>query len=235
MRRLSSIPRKKSSNPRRPLVQPFSYQSEEKRSIDLARQVVILTLLLLAVAIRAHAGDATIAQTKQRSGVIAGQARPEAATRKPDVVYIPSPQEVVNAMLKLAKVTRRDVVYDLGSGDGRIVITAATRCGARGVGVDIDPQRVRESSANVRAANLDGRVTIVQGDLFETDIRKATVVTLYLSQALNQKLRPKLLAELRPRARVVSYHFDMGDWEPEQVVRVGDGTIYLWRVPEKKE
>ena len=204
--------------------------------MHLAPRVGILALLLLALATGARAGDATIAQTKQRPAVIAAQARVEAPIRKPDVVYVPTPQEVVNAMLQLAKVTRNDVVYDLGSGgDGRIVITAATRFGARGVGVDIDPRRVRESRANVRAANLDGRVRIVQGDLFKTDIQKATAVTLYLSQALNQKLRPKLLAELKPGARIVSHHFDMGDWEPERTVKVGDGTIYLWRVPEKKE
>ena len=203
--------------------------------MHLAPRVGILALLLLALATGARAGDATIAQTKQRPAVIAAQARVEAPIRKPDVVYVPTPQEVVNAMLQLAKVTRNDVVYDLGSGDGRIVITAATRFGARGVGVDIDPRRVRESRANVRAANLDGRVRIVQGDLFKTDIQKATAVTLYLSQALNQKLRPKLLAELKPGARIVSHHFDMGDWEPERTVKVGDGTIYLWRVPGKTE
>lgn len=135
-------------------------------------------------------------------------------------------------MLKLAKVTRNDVVYDLGSGDGRIVITAAARHGARGVGVDIDPQRVSEARANVRAANLDGRVTIVHADLFDVDISKATVVAIYLSASLNQKLRPKFLAELKPGTRIVSHHFDMGDWMPEQTLQVGDGIIYLWRIPE---
>jgi precorrin-6B methylase 2 len=177
--------------------------------------------------------------------VIAGASDPSAHTvrlaqsgapaRKPDVLYVPTPEDVVAAMLKLAKVTRKDVVYDLGSGDGRIVIMAATRYGARGVGIDIDAERVREAAARVRAANLDGRVKIVHGDLFEIDIREATVVTLYLSEKLNRKLRPRFLAELKPGTRIVSHHFDMGDWKPDETVKVGDTTIYLWRIPERKE
>ncbi len=201
----------------------------------LTRRACVLALLLIPVSAGALAGGDTTVQGRQQSAPVIAQAKPDAAVRKPDVVYIPTPQEIVEAMLRLAKVTRTDVVYDLGCGDGRIVIAAAARYGARGVGVDIDAQRVREATAHVRSANLDGRVTIVHADLLEMDIRAATVVTIYLSPSLNQKLRPKFLAELKPGTRIVSHHFDMGDWAPEQKLVVGDTVIYLWRIPEKKD
>ena len=139
-------------------------------------------------------------------------------------------------MLKLAGVTKKDVLYDLGCGDGRIVITAARQYGARGVGVDIDPQRIRESNENAKSAGVADRVKFLQQDLFETDLRDATVVTLYLLPSINLKLRPKLLDELKPGTRVVSHAFDMGDWKPDKEVKVpdtiGERTIYLWVVPE---
>jgi SAM-dependent methyltransferase len=156
-----------------------------------------------------------------------------AATREPDVVFVPTPEEVVAGMLELAEVGPGDVVYDLGSGDGRIPITAAVLYGARGVGYDIDPQRIREARESARAAGVEDRVTFVEGDLFAADIGSATVVTLYLLPDLNQKLMPKLLRELRPGTRVVSHAFDMGDWEPEEVRQVDGTTIYLWRVPDR--
>jgi protein-L-isoaspartate O-methyltransferase len=156
----------------------------------------------------------------------------QTAPRAPDIFYVPTPQEVVDAMLKLAKVGPNDVVYDLGCGDGRIVVTAA-KMGARAVGIDIDPQRVDESNANIVQSGVRERARIVQGDLFEADIREATVVTLYLLTSLNQKLKPKLLADLKPGTRIVSHAFDMGDWKPEQSVKVGGTTVYLWRVPKK--
>jgi SAM-dependent methyltransferase len=155
------------------------------------------------------------------------------APRAPDVIFVPTPQRVINAMLKLAKVNRSDVVYDLGCGDGRIVVSAA-RLGARSVGIDIDPQRIREANARIKAAGLGKRAKVMQGDLFETDISDASVVTLYLLSSLNLKLRPKLLSELRPGTRIVSHGFDMGDWKPEKSVDVGGSTIHLWRVPEKR-
>ena len=155
------------------------------------------------------------------------------ATRGPDVVFVPTPNEVVDAMLKMAAVTKADTVYDLGCGDGRIVITAAQKYGARGVGIDIDPQRVSEANENVKKGKVADRVTIVRGDLFEADISPATVVTLYLLTALNLKLRPKLLKDLNPGTRVVSHAFDMGDWQPERTERVEGRTIYLWTVPAK--
>jgi cyclopropane fatty-acyl-phospholipid synthase-like methyltransferase len=155
-------------------------------------------------------------------------------TREPDVQYVPTPQAVVNEMLKVTKVTKDDVVYDLGSGDGRILITAAKTYGARGVGFDIDPDRVREANENAVKAGVDKRVRFIQGDLFEADLKEATVVTLYLLQSLNMKLRPKLFAELKPGTRIVSHDFDMGDWKPEQTLKVQvngrEHTVYFWRL-----
>jgi cyclopropane fatty-acyl-phospholipid synthase-like methyltransferase len=155
-------------------------------------------------------------------------------TREPDVQYVPTPQQVVNEMLKVTKVTKDDVVYDLGSGDGRILITAAKTYGARGVGYDIDPDRVREANENAVKAGVEKRVRFIQGDLFEADLKEATVVTLYLLQSLNMKLRPKLFAELKPGTRIVSHDFDMGDWKPEQTLKVQvngrEHTVYFWRL-----
>ncbi len=150
-----------------------------------------------------------------------------------DVPYVPTPQPVVDKMLELAKVSKDSVVYDLGSGDGRIVITAAKKYGARGVGVDIDPERIAESRENARRAGVEDKVKFIEGNLFNIDLRPATVVTLYLLPEVNLKLRPKLLKELRPGTPVVSHSFDMGDWEPEQTVTVQDSTIYLWHVPAR--
>jgi ribosomal protein L11 methylase PrmA len=135
-------------------------------------------------------------------------------------------------MLQLAQVNSNDVIYDLGSGDGRIPITAAQRFGIRSVGVDINPQRVQEANANAQKAGVTNSVEFRQQDLFETDLRNATVVTLYLLPDVNLKLRPKLLRELRPGTRIVSHAFDMGDWQPQQVKQVDGKTIYLWVVPE---
>ena len=195
------------------------------------RLFVAFFLGIAASQLPVHASDAVSVPQRQSPAVTLAQAQP--AVRAPDIFYVPTPQEVVDAMLKLAKVSPNDVVYDLGCGDGRIVVTAA-KLGARSVGIDIDPERVKESSANVKAAGVDSRARIVQGDLFESDIGEATVVTLYLLSSLNQKLRPKLLADLKPGTRIVSHAFDMGDWKPEQTMKVGGTTIYLWRVPPRK-
>ena len=151
--------------------------------------------------------------------------------RSPDVIFVPTPQEVVDAMLKLAKVTKNDVVYDLGSGDGRIPITAAKTYGARGVGIDIDPQRIKEATENLKNSGVGDRVKFLNQDLFTTDISEATVVTLYLLTRLNEKLKPKLLKDLKPGTRVVSHAFDMGDWKPEETASVGASSVYLWRIP----
>jgi ubiquinone/menaquinone biosynthesis C-methylase UbiE len=151
-----------------------------------------------------------------------------------DVPFVPTPEKVVEGMLQLAKVGAKDVVYDLGSGDGRIVITAAKSRGARGVGIDIDPQRIQEARDNARRAGVAGRVQFREGDLFEADISEASVVTIYLLSGINMRLRPKLLAELKPGTRIVSHAFDMGDWKPAATQKVGTSTIYYWVVPERK-
>jgi SAM-dependent methyltransferase len=151
---------------------------------------------------------------------------------KPDVVYIPTPQPVVDAMLALAEVKKTDVVYDLGSGDGRIVITAAKKYGARGVGVELDPALVKQARRNAAAAGVSDKVRFVAQDLFTTDVRPATVVTLYLLQSINERLRPKLVRELRAGARVVSHVFNMGpEWPPLKTETVERSRIFLWSVP----
>ena len=149
-----------------------------------------------------------------------------------DVPYEPSSEEVVKAMLEIAKVDRNDIVYDLGCGDGRIVITAAQKVGARGVGVDLDPERVKESLENARKANVTDRVEFFQQDLFQTDISKATVVMLYLWPEVNLKLRPKLLRELKAGTRVVSHSHDMGDWETDLTFTASEGhRVHFWVIP----
>jgi SAM-dependent methyltransferase len=165
---------------------------------------------------------------------LAAAAEQAAPLRGPDVIFVPTPNEVVSAMLRMARVSAKDTVYDLGCGDGRIVITAAQKFGARGVGIDIDPERVREATENTRKAGVADRVKIVRGDLFQADISPATVVTLYLLTDLNIKLRPKLLKELKPGTPVVSHAFSMGDWQPEATESVGGTTVYLWRIPARK-
>ena len=144
---------------------------------------------------------------------------------------MPTPSDAVSAMLKLAGVGKDDVVYDLGSGDGRIVITAAQRFGARGIGVDINPQRIAEADANARRAGVEKEVTFRLGDLFDADIREATVVTLYLLPDVNLRLKPKLLRDLKPGTRVDSHDFSMGnDWQPERTLRLGNDWIYFWTI-----
>jgi predicted O-methyltransferase YrrM len=160
-------------------------------------------------------------------------AQTPAQLRSPDVIFVPTPQEVVDAMLKLAKVSASDVVYDLGSGDGRIPITAARTYGARGVGIDIDPQRIKEATENLKTSGMGDKVRFLNQDLFTTNISEATVVTLYLLPSLNLKVLPKLNSELKPGTRVVSHAFDMGDIKPQQTQNVNGRTIYLWTVPIK--
>jgi SAM-dependent methyltransferase len=157
----------------------------------------------------------------------------QTATRQPDVIYVPTPEDVVKAMLDVAKVTKDDVVYDLGCGDGRIVIAAARDYGARGVGIDIDPQRISEARENAKVAGVTDRVKFIQGDLFEQDLRPATVVTLYLLESLNLKLKPKLMAELKPGTRVVSHAFSMGPWTPEKELDVDGRRVYFWTIPKQ--
>ena len=181
--------------------------------MDLVRRRLTLAALLTPLApLRVHA-------------------QPAAPSRTPDVVYVPTPDEVVDAMLDVAKVTARDVLYDLGSGDGRIPIRAAQRFGTRGLGVDIDPQRIAEASANAKAAGVADKVKFMLGDLFELDLAPATVITLYLLPQLNLKLRPRLL-KLKPGTRIVSHEFDMDDWRPDRTLRINMRTVHFWTVPK---
>jgi len=156
-----------------------------------------------------------------------------AAPDRPDVIYVPTPMAVVDAMLQLAKVTGTDVVYDLGCGDGRIPVTAAKKFGARGVCIDIDPERIREADENVSRSGVGDKVRTVQGDLFQQPLGEATVVTLYLLDSINERLLPKLRRELKPGTRIVSHAFRMGSWEPEQTLTVDGRRIFFWTIPPR--
>ncbi|KYC35547.1 RNA methyltransferase [Scytonema hofmannii PCC 7110] len=158
--------------------------------------------------------------------------------READVPYVSTPEEVVNQMLKMANVSSKDVLYDLGSGDGRIPITAVQNYGvSRAIGVEINPQLVQQSRENAQKQGVSERVTFLQQDLFQTNLSDATVVTLYLLPRINRRLRPKLLKELKPGTRIVSHDFDMGNWKPDRVLQVKGPTrrhtIYYWVVPAK--
>jgi len=150
---------------------------------------------------------------------------------EPDVPFVPSRMEVVDVMLQLADLKSGDVLYDLGSGDGRIVIAAAQQYGIKSVGVDIDPVRIKEAEENARKAGVTNLAAFRENDLFQEDISKATVVTLYLSPGVNLKLRPKLLKELKPGSRVISHSYDMGNWAPDKEVKVGGFRVFLWVIP----
>ena len=176
-----------------------------------ARRVGILTALLVCVAVPAFA---------QAPG----------ALRAPDVMYVPTPQEVVDAMLRMADVTAADVVYDLGSGDGRIPITAAQTFGAAGVGIELNPDLIQEASENAARAGVGDKVRFLNQDLFETDLRPATVITLYLLREMNLKLMPKL-KELKPGTRIVAHSFGMGsEWPPDKIEQVSGKSIFYWVV-----
>ena len=151
-----------------------------------------------------------------------------APTKTPDVVYVPTPEERVQAMLQMAQVQQGEKLYDLGCGDGRIAVAAARDYGARAVCIDVDPQRIREALDNVRANNVEHLVEVRQADLFETDFSDADVVTLYLLPSLNERLRPTLQRDLRNGARVVSHSFDMGTWKPDMTQEVSGAELYLW-------
>jgi SAM-dependent methyltransferase len=178
--------------------------------------------VVLALSLGAESGPLAAGQ--------AGTAPASPGLRQPDVRYVPTRQTVVDAMLKVANVKAGDVVYDLGCGDGRIVVSAGL-LGARGIGIDIDPKRVAEANENVKKAGVGDRVRILNQDLFTTDLSEATVVTLYLLPNLNRKLRPTLWKTLKPGTRIVSHDFSMGDdWKPEQTLNVDGATIYYWTI-----
>jgi SAM-dependent methyltransferase len=192
-----------------------------------------ILLAMLALGGAAAAGAVHLPGQTEPGGTAAPAAAP-AAQREPDVIYVPTPPPVVQAMLRLAGVKKGDLLYDLGSGDGRIPIAAAKVYGVRGVGIDIDPKRIAEANANAKAVGVSHLVSFRQADLFETDFREASVVTLYLLPSLNEKLRPRLLAQLKPGTRIVSHAFDMGEWKPEVTQQVEGSTIYLWTVPPRR-
>lgn len=168
------------------------------------------------------------------SFVILGQTKEHpGAIRYTDVPYVPTPQTVVDAMLALADIKPDDFLIDLGSGDGRIVIAAVRKYGIRATGIEIDPELVREADKTARQLGLDDKAKFINGDLFGLDLRQASIVTLFLSPGVNLRLRPKLLGELKPGARVVSHTFDMGGWAPAKTVQADDKRVYLWVVPDK--
>src|SRR5690606_4246247 len=154
-----------------------------------------------------------------------------AQTPQLGVPYVPPNPKVADARAELAGVHANDVVCDLGCGDGRIVVTAAKKYGASGRGIDIDPERIREARENAKKAGVEDKVEFIEGDLFESDVSEASVVTLYLLSSVNMKLRPMLLKQLKPGTRIVSHAFDMGDWEPDETRTVDGARIYLWTVP----
>jgi SAM-dependent methyltransferase len=160
-----------------------------------------------------------------------GALQPALPARAPDIHFVATPQYVVNEMLELAGTNQNDVVYDLGCGDGRFVITAAKKYGARGVGIDIDPERIRESRANAKKAGVEDRVTFLEQDLFDADLGPATIVALYLLPELNLSLRSRLFNQLKPGTRILSHDFDMGDWKPDAVDVLGESTYYFWVLP----
>lgn len=184
--------------------------------------VMLLAMLLLALSF-ALTGRLALAQAQP-------------APPKLDVPYVPTPQNVVEKMLDLGKVGKNDVLYDLGCGDGRIVITAAKERGARGVGIDLNPQRIAEAKANAASAGVNDKVKFMVGDLFKANFEEATVVTLYLLPDVNRALRPQLWKQLKVGTRVVSHDFDMGpEWPPEKVEQVGHKTLYYWTITEKNK
>ncbi len=189
---------------------------------------IVLAILLAIVAFRSLGRDEAPKRTSEFDPAEFVRSRP-----KLDAPYVATDYEVVEAMLAMAEVRPDDYVIDLGSGDGRILIAAARSHGAHGLGVDIDPARIRESTANARAARVADRVQFRRQDLFETPLRQADVLTLYLTQDVNLRLRPRILAEMRPGTRVVSHDFNMGDWRADQRQRIGSATTYLWVVPAR--
>src|SRR5918911_224002 len=192
-----------------------------------------LVLSCVTVGTSAASASSSAAQSQKRRTARHRQTKKK--LREPDVVFVPTPPETVDEMLRQARLKKGDVLYDLGSGDGRIPIAAAKQYGVRAVGIDIDPKLVEEGKETARREGVEKLVSFRNEDMFLTDVREATVVTLYLSNTLNVMLRPKLLRELKPGSRIISHDFRMGDWAPEKTVRVPwknlYRTVYVWTVP----
>jgi phospholipid N-methyltransferase len=201
--------------------------------MQLKRLVTRLLVGLSVASMAVSCAQQRDIQADAQTTPITAPPQTQSPAQSPDVPYVPTPQAVVDRMLQIANVTSNDVVYDLGSGDGRIPITAVQEFNAqRAVGIDINPERISEANQNAQQANVTDRVEFRQQDLFDTDLSNASVVTLYLLPDVNLRLRPKLLSELKPGTRIVSHAFDMGDWQPEQVEEVEGSTLYYWTVPE---
>ncbi len=218
------------------LVTPLSTTITPRAKLKFACHGLLLVLLFTTIAIPALARFASQNAADPKSAK-----RPSRRTqpiRRPDVIYYATPKGTVDEMLRMARIKKGDVLYDLGSGDGRIPIAAAQQYGIRAVGIEIDPKLILEAEENARQSNVASLVSFRNDDMFRTSLREATVVTLYLSEKLNVLLRPKLLRELRPGTRIISHDFRMGDWQPEKTVRVPWGklfrTVYLWTVPGQR-
>jgi len=206
----------------------------------LTRRLSLSLILLLGTAVLAGCAQEQGSTTSEEStdtaqvDVETPSILSDSIELESDVPFVESPQPVVDRMLEVANVTEDDVVYDLGSGDGRIPISAARDYGARGVGIEIKPDLVKRARENAQEAGVGNRVEFRQGDLFEADISDATVVTLYLLPSVNLELRPKLFRQLEPGTRIVSHDFDMDEWEPDTTVESSEGdTIYRWVIPEE--
>jgi SAM-dependent methyltransferase len=170
---------------------------------------------------------------KTNNDAVLAQSQQSGSQSKKIVPFVPTPQEVVDGMLELAQVKNSDVVYDLGSGDGRIVITAAKKYGARAVGFEIDPELIKRSRESIRREGLEQLAEIREQDILTVDLSPANVLTMYLLPSVNLKLRPKILSEMSPGSRVVSHAFDMGDWKPDKVVQIDGRDVYYWTVPQR--
>jgi predicted O-methyltransferase YrrM len=207
-----------------------------ERGEGLMRALVTKIVLPVCLALACVPASSAAAQGRG-AGASKRRARAQKTRRlrEPDVIFVPTPPETVDEMLRQAHLKKGDVLYDLGSGDGRIPIAAAKRYGVRAVGIDIDPKLVEEAREAARREGVESLVTFRNEDMFAADVREATVVTLYLSNTLNVMLRPKLLRELRPGSLVISHDFRMGDWAPEKSIRVPwktlYRTVYVWTVP----
>jgi SAM-dependent methyltransferase len=196
------------------------------------RTLLVVTAALLAAGPAAAPSLALETNSPYRQ---LAQAQPRKPAQQPDVIFVPTPHEVVDDMLRLANVRKGDILYDLGSGDGRIAIAAAKKYGVRAVGIDIDPERIREATENARKAGVTNLVEFRQADLFKADFSEATVITLYLLPDLNVKLRPRLWEELKPGTRIVSHQFDMGTWKPEKRLESSGRVVYFWTIPARKK
>jgi SAM-dependent methyltransferase len=196
----------------------------------MPRRSLLFSLLTWSLFLAAVPPLSGCAQEQDDSSSSLVFTQPDSAISK-DVAYVTTPQRVVDRMLEMANVSEDDVVYDLGSGDGRIVTTAAQRYGARGVGIEIDPKLIRMARSKARLVGVTDQVTFRKANLFDVDLHEASVVTLYLGGDLNLRLRPKLLLQLDPGDRVVSHDFDMGAWTPDRVEKLAGSTLYLWTIP----